>query len=685
MNINFLYKNALPRGADVFLKMVVTVTALLCSHWTVYGQPTLPTPADGADVEIPVTLQWSTNSTQGANIEIYECSNNGTAATDIDLDGYQQQQSKALSVPAGQSGITDLSGVTYNPVTGTLFMITNKGPGNSGSDRRAKIYEYSVDGNHIRTIDLVNENDTEDIVHLYESTYAIAEEKLGKILLVNINSNTSSINLANATSSELPNWEPTDGDGIEGVTYDPIDATVYCVTEIPMQLHSFPVNTTPASTLISNCLQNQHPFGTNEGNDIDDLSAIHHLRLTRGLQYLDVDDHFLLLSDESNVLIETDENCTEYSQLQLPVSAFGGTNNTQLEGVTMDDCGNIYVVGEPNHFFVYSNQNLNLNPPATSVHQASTSNNTYTVPTGVLEVGTDYCWRAKNSDECLWSPLWSFQTFISGCTNSNACNYDVNATADDNSCVFAAGCDQCDGNGGVIDNPEVGTVCDDNDACTTNDVIDANCNCTGTFQDTDGDGVCNANDQCLGGDDNIDNNNNGIPDACEDACPTDLIITNADVSGDYEASNSIETDPNADVTVNSGEELVLNAGAYVELNQGFDAKPGADFHAYIEGCTPTNPKLTLTDLTPVRHYPNPFTDKVTLELNLNKDAEASINIIDITGRVIHQNPIQQLTSGNHNINLHTQDWISGTYFYQIFIKENNTEMTKYANGVLVKM
>jgi len=123
MNINFLYKNALPRGADVFLKMVVTVTALLCSHWTVYGQPTLPTPADGADVEIPVTLQWSTNSTQGANIEIYECSDNGTAATDIDLDGYQQQQSKALSVPAGQSGITDLSGVTYNPVTGPLIWL----------------------------------------------------------------------------------------------------------------------------------------------------------------------------------------------------------------------------------------------------------------------------------------------------------------------------------------------------------------------------------------------------------------------------------------------------------------------------------------------------------------------------------------------------------------------------------
>jgi len=318
------------------------------------------------------------------------------------------------------------------------------------------------------------------------------------------------------------------------------------------------------------------------------------------------------------------------------------------------------------------------------VHQTSTSNNTYTVPTGVLGVGTDYCWRVKHSDECLWSPLWSFQTVIPGCTDSNACNYDASATLDDGSCLLATGCDQCDGNGGVINNPETGTPCNDGDACTTNDVIDANCNCTGTFQDTDGDGVCNANDQCPGDDDTIDNDNNGIPD-CKDTCPVDLVITNADVPGDYEASSSIETDQNANVTVNSSEELTLNAGGYIEFNQGFDTQPGAYLDAYIEGCTPTSPKLTTTELTPVRHYPNPFSDRVTLELNLNKDAKTRITIIDITGKIIHHIPAQHLLSGIHSINLNTQNWTPGTYFYQVFIEENNTGMTKHANGVLVKM
>ena len=80
----------------------------------------------------------------------------------------------------------------------------------------------------------------------------------------------------------------------------------------------------------------------------------------------------------------------------------------------------------------------------------------------------------------------------------------------------------------------VGTVCNDGNDCTTNDIIDSNCECTGTIEDSDNDGVCDAEDTCPGGDDNIDLNNNGIGDACE-GCPamnlTDAII-NYDPSED---------------------------------------------------------------------------------------------------------------------------------------------------------
>ncbi len=61
----------------------------------------------------------------------------------------------------------------------------------------------------------------------------------------------------------------------------------------------------------------------------------------------------------------------------------------------------------------------------------------------------------------------------------------------------------------------VGGSCNDNDACTTNDVYDADCNCAGTFQDSDNDGVCDNDDSCPGFDDSVDTNNNGIPDGCD--------------------------------------------------------------------------------------------------------------------------------------------------------------------------
>lgn len=54
-----------------------------------------------------------------------------------------------------------------------------------------------------------------------------------------------------------------------------------------------------------------------------------------------------------------------------------------------------------------------------------------------------------------------------------------NIRIQDNSCQFSAG-----------------TPCNDNDTCTINDTYDSNCNCTGTFQDTDNDGVCDADDPC---------------------------------------------------------------------------------------------------------------------------------------------------------------------------------------------
>ena len=51
----------------------------------------------------------------------------------------------------------------------------------------------------------------------------------------------------------------------------------------------------------------------------------------------------------------------------------------------------------------------------------------------------------------------------------------------------------------IVRTPGVRSVhpCNDNDLCTTNDVLNANCQCAGTLDpDTDGDGVCDTQDNC---------------------------------------------------------------------------------------------------------------------------------------------------------------------------------------------
>jgi len=55
------------------------------------------------------------------------------------------------------------------------------------------------------------------------------------------------------------------------------------------------------------------------------------------------------------------------------------------------------------------------------------------------------------------------------------------------------------------------TPCNDYNPCTVNDLLDANCNCKGTYQDSDNDSVCDANDKCPNGDDTIDSDGDGIP------------------------------------------------------------------------------------------------------------------------------------------------------------------------------
>ncbi|MEO1261422.1 MAG: T9SS type A sorting domain-containing protein [Bacteroidota bacterium] len=80
--------------------------------------------------------------------------------------------------------------------------------------------------------------------------------------------------------------------------------------------------------------------------------------------------------------------------------------------------------------------------------------------------------------------------------------------------------DACD----TCDDRLIGTPCDDGDPCTLLDVVRTNCDCLGTFFDSDDDGTCTELDLCEGFDDSIDADGDGQPDACDDGVGISSIL-----------------------------------------------------------------------------------------------------------------------------------------------------------------
>ena len=67
--------------------------------------------------------------------------------------------------------------------------------------------------------------------------------------------------------------------------------------------------------------------------------------------------HLLVLSDESRMLLELDPQGNPVSFISLAMVFNGLTRSIkQAEGVAMDAQGTIYIVSEPNLFYVFKKQ-----------------------------------------------------------------------------------------------------------------------------------------------------------------------------------------------------------------------------------------------------------------------------------------------------------------------------------------
>jgi len=74
-----------------------------------------------------------------------------------------------------------------------------------------------------------------------------------------------------------------------------------------------------------------------------------------------------------------------------------------------------------------------------------------------------------------------------------------------------------------------------------------------------------------------------------------------------------------------------------------------------------------TVLSPI--YPNPFNSTVTLNYSLSTSAHTSINIYDLSGRIVESLINRRISTGNHNITWTADDYPSGMYFVKMQAEE----------------
>lgn len=229
----------------------------------------------------------------------------------------------------------DVSALTYDPLRKSLFTVTNK---------NAELVELSLDGRIVRRIALVGFGDAEAVEFIEANTYVIADEREQRLFKVKVDDNTQVLDAREAEQLTL-GIHLRGNKGFEGLAYDSVGKRLFVAKERdPMliyEVRGFPQDNPQmpsAIHVVTNARRDARLF-------VRDLSS---------LQFDERSGHLLALSDESRLLLELDIDGRPISTLSLKKGRHGLKKTVpQAEGVAMDDEGTLYVVSEPNLFYVF--------------------------------------------------------------------------------------------------------------------------------------------------------------------------------------------------------------------------------------------------------------------------------------------------------------------------------------------
>ncbi|MGE8190282.1 SdiA-regulated domain-containing protein [Pseudomonas sp. NPDC086278] len=229
----------------------------------------------------------------------------------------------------------DVSALTFDPVRKSLFTVTNK---------NSEMIELSLDGRIIRRIALVGFGDPEAVEFISADTYVLTDESQQRLIKIHLEEGTTFLDAADAEQITL-GVHMNGNTGFEGLAYDSVGKRLFVAKERdPMliyEVQGFP-HYNPEKSYAVHVVNNPK---RDAGMFVRDLSS---------LQYDERSGHLLALSDESRLILELDVDGRPLSTMSLNKGRQGLQKTVpQAEGIAMDDDGTMYLVSEPNLFYVF--------------------------------------------------------------------------------------------------------------------------------------------------------------------------------------------------------------------------------------------------------------------------------------------------------------------------------------------
>ena len=228
----------------------------------------------------------------------------------------------------------DVSALTYDPDRRSLFTVTNQ---------RAELIELSLAGKILRRMPLTGFGDAEAVEYISPGIYVISDERAQRLFRVHVDDNTSWLDAAD--SEQLSLGLGLNGNkGFEGLAYDSQGRRLFVAKERD-PLRILEITGFPGDEQRLN-LQVTDDQRRDRGLFVRDLSS---------LQFDERSGHLLALSDESRLVIELDLDGRPISTLSLLRGMHGLKRSVpQAEGLAMDEQGTLYLVSEPNLFYVFA-------------------------------------------------------------------------------------------------------------------------------------------------------------------------------------------------------------------------------------------------------------------------------------------------------------------------------------------